>query len=137
MAAVFLSACATTPPIAALKCDVGATIKITYGITSSKTIFQVKEKVNVKKGKGLVFKLVPKGSTSKAGDLKNATVKIMGKPDDAKNSWFTLLQGSYNGTAGDGHRLGICANADPGTYEYEIEVVNFGKLDPRVIVEPS
>jgi hypothetical protein len=48
-----------------------------------------------------------------------------------------LLEGSYNNTAGDRHRLGICAKTEPGNYEYEIHIPDFGTLDPRVIVEPQ
>jgi hypothetical protein len=143
MMAFGLSACAPKSLNGDLSCDVdsNATVKVTYGITgifTKKTIFRVKEKVAVKKDKGLIFVLKPRGgNTPSVADFKDAVVKIKGKSKDSANDWFYLIQGSYNSTKDDGHKLGICADADAGDYEYEIEVVGFGNLDPRVIVKPS
>ena len=66
-------------------------------------------------------------------DFKDAKVSIKGK---SGSGWITLIEGSYNSTKDSKHRIAICANTAPGTYEYEVEVEDFGLLDPRVIVEP-
>jgi hypothetical protein len=137
-AAAWLSACSNLPQTPALldcTLDNRGPTTITYGVQNSKTIFEVKEKIKVKKGRGLVFKLKPK-NTTRTGipDFKAAMVTIKGKASDPKNSWFTAISGSFDSTVGDGHKLGICADASEGTYEYEIHVVDLGTLDPRVDV---
>jgi predicted DNA-binding antitoxin AbrB/MazE fold protein len=146
LAAVFLSACDTMSASQELDCprDGKVSTTITYGIGAvfKQTVFKVKEKVKVKEGEGLVFKLKPRGGMPRVPDFKDAEVRIKGKTDNEENAWFTLITGSYNSTKSDGHTLGICADTavdtdEDRTYEYEIEIVGFGKLDPRVIVEPS
>ena len=128
---------AASTPVSQLDCEGGSSgpFTITYGISGlgKKTTFEVKESVKVKKGRALIFRLKPKGNTPKMSDFKDAVVKIKGK---AGSEWFTLIDGSYNGTADENHEIGICADTDVGTYEYEITVEGFGMLDPRVIVEP-
>ena len=93
----------------------------------------MKTKVRVKQGRGLMFKLVPKNLGS--DNFDDAVVTLVGKSTNPSPQWFTAISGSYNSTAVDGHVIGICADATPGTYGYDIDVAGFGKLDPRVIVE--
>ena len=129
--------CAMAQTLPGLGCedDRGGDITITYGVgsISKRTVLEVKEKVEVTKGKGLIFKLKLKdGREDGTAGLENAMVRIKGK---AGSGWFTLIEGSYDGTAGTGHRIGICADTEPGSYEYEISIEGFGMLDPRVIVK--
>ena len=137
-----LTGCGHMPSTAdGLDCapDVRGPITITYGVQNNKTIFEVKEKTSIKARSGLVFKLKPKTS-GRAGipEFRDATVTLKGKPTgDGKNDWFTAIDGSFNGTKGDDHKLGICA-PDPDkttTYEYMITIEGLGTLDPRVDVE--
>ena len=111
---VFLSSCVSLPPVPGLPCDedVRGSNKITYGITNSKTILQVKETVRVEEGKGLVFKLDPRGGkVPRIADFKDAKVSIRGK---SGSGWITLIEGSYNSTKDSKHRIAICANTAPG-----------------------
>jgi len=129
-------AVAQTLPDLNCETDSGPPITITYGFVgafSQKTIFEVKETVDVKRGKGLIFRLKARdGGEGRLADIKDAMVRIKGKRG---SEWFTLIQGSYNGTAGTDHKIGICADTQTGTYEYEISIEGFGMLDPRVIVK--
>lgn len=119
--------------------DVRGPITITYGVQNNKTIFEIKERFSVKAKSGIVFRLKPKNS-GRAGlpDFGNAEVTFKGKPNsEGKNDWFTPISGSFNGTKGDDHKLGICA-PDPDkttTYEYLITIAGLGMLDPRFDVE--
>jgi hypothetical protein len=134
---------ATAQSLPGLDCedDSGGDITITYGVSpfSKRTVFEVKEKVEVRKGKALIFRLKLKdGREDGTAGLENAMVRIKGK-EGTGSDWFTLIEGSYSGTADQRHRIGICADTVAGDYEYqyEISIEGFGMLDPRVIVIPN
>lgn len=132
-----LSACVVVPEVESIDCtpDSGGAHTITYGVQNKKTIFEVKEKVSVHRGYGLVFRLKPKNSGGTPVNFEDATVTIVGKPD-TKNSWFTEISGSVTD---DGDLLGICVPSYLDTnieYEYMIHVAGLGTLDPRVEVQP-
>lgn len=108
-------------------------VTITYGVNAGgKSELTIKEKVNVKPDGAVVFKLDPKSAGSDVPDFGTYVVTVKGKASDPKNSWISDSDSFDNNP-----ELVVCVPADQaeGTYEYEVEVVGFGKLDPRLEVE--
>lgn len=132
-----LPACVAVPAVPSVDCPIEKAHVLTYGVKNKKTIFQIKEKVSVKQGNGLVFQLDPENSRGTPIDFEAAEVTIVGKPDDPNNVWITEKSGNF---AANGKYLGVCVPTNQATdieYQYMVHVEHLGTLDPRVIVEPQ
>ena len=107
-------------------------VKITYG--DSHLSVDTKQKP-VKHDDWLVFDLKPDmqiGPPPREVDFKKVLVKVLGKSTD---SHWIAASGTFEGTGG---QLKVCVPSDLEyrVFEYEIEIDEVGKLDPRVIVVP-
>lgn len=117
-----------------LRCDdssVKKDVKITYG--DSHLSVDTKQKP-VKHDDWLVFDLkpdMPIGPPPRDVDFKMVEVRIYGKSRDS--NWIAA-SGTYDRSGG---QLKVCVPSDLEyrVYEYNIEIDEVGKLDPRVIVE--
>ena len=106
-------------------------VKITYG--DSHLSVDTKQKP-VKHDDWLVFDLKPDmqiGPPPGNLDFKRVMVRVYGKT--AASNWIAA-SGTYDGTGG---QLKVCvpSNLAYQIYEYNIEIDEVGKLDPRVVVE--
>ena len=119
--------------------DNGATLaRLTYGFTGnsirSDSRIRLRGRVHVEPGEVYAIELRPRGNSNISSiDLQAADVTVTGK--DAASAWLTAGPASYNDTAPD-YELIICVPPDqpPGKYHYNVEIKDFGKLDPRADV---